>query len=137
MEIVKTLFIEPYDGGSHRAFREGLSSHSRHQFESLTLPHKLPLDSFRVYWALGEVPSVFFLLVRLLAPHCAVSRHAPASPCGERGSRAAAGHDPIASVLPTQTGKAFGHTPIASPGRNVGLGALQCLFYVGWFRRLT
>lgn len=32
------LFIEPYDGGSHRAFREGLIRHSRHRFHSLTLP---------------------------------------------------------------------------------------------------
>ncbi|MBU8869411.1 MAG: DUF3524 domain-containing protein [Gemmatimonadales bacterium] len=38
MDITKTLFIEPYDGGSHRAFRKGLSNHSRHHFESLTLP---------------------------------------------------------------------------------------------------
>lgn len=32
------LFIEAYDGGSHRAFRRGLSGHSRHRFVSLTLP---------------------------------------------------------------------------------------------------
>ncbi|MBE0564379.1 MAG: DUF3524 domain-containing protein, partial [Krumholzibacteria bacterium] len=32
------LFIEPYDGGSHRAFREGLIRHSRHRYVSLTLP---------------------------------------------------------------------------------------------------
>jgi glycosyltransferase involved in cell wall biosynthesis len=35
---VRVLFIEPYDGGSHRAFREGLTAHSRHHLESLTLP---------------------------------------------------------------------------------------------------
>lgn len=38
MQIKKILFIEPYDGGSHRAFREGLIQHSRHQFTCLTLP---------------------------------------------------------------------------------------------------
>lgn len=38
MQIADVLFIEPYDGGSHRSFREGLISRSRHQWESLTLP---------------------------------------------------------------------------------------------------
>lgn len=32
------LFCEPYDGGSHRAFRLGLVRHSRHDVHSLTLP---------------------------------------------------------------------------------------------------
>lgn len=35
---MRILFIEPYDGGSHRAFRLGLTAHSRHEIESLTLP---------------------------------------------------------------------------------------------------
>ncbi len=35
MDIV---FLEPYDGGSHRAFRRGWSSRSRHRIRSLTLP---------------------------------------------------------------------------------------------------
>ncbi len=38
MKTNRILFIEPYDGGSHRAFREGLSRHSQHHFEALTLP---------------------------------------------------------------------------------------------------
>lgn len=38
MQIRKVLFVEPYDGGSHRAFREGLTRHSRHRIESITLP---------------------------------------------------------------------------------------------------
>ncbi len=38
LERNNVLFIEPYDGGSHRAFRKGLSSHSKHRFEALTLP---------------------------------------------------------------------------------------------------
>ena len=38
MKILKILFIEPYDGGSHRAFREGLVERSRHQVTCLTLP---------------------------------------------------------------------------------------------------
>jgi glycosyltransferase involved in cell wall biosynthesis len=32
------LFCEPYDGGSHREFRLGLTRHSRHDIASLTLP---------------------------------------------------------------------------------------------------
>lgn len=35
---MRILFLEPYDGGSHRAFREGLVRHSRHEIASLTLP---------------------------------------------------------------------------------------------------
>jgi glycosyltransferase involved in cell wall biosynthesis len=35
---LKILFLEPYDGGSHRAFREGLARHSRHELVPLTLP---------------------------------------------------------------------------------------------------
>jgi glycosyltransferase involved in cell wall biosynthesis len=35
---LRVLFIEPYDGGSHRAFREGLVAHSAHDYECLTLP---------------------------------------------------------------------------------------------------
>ena len=38
MNFLKILFIEPYDGGSHRAFREGLLNHSRHVIDCLTLP---------------------------------------------------------------------------------------------------
>ena len=32
------LFLEPFFGGSHREFAEGLISHSRHRWELLTLP---------------------------------------------------------------------------------------------------
>ncbi len=32
------LFLEPYDAGSHRAFREGLCEHSVHDYRCLTLP---------------------------------------------------------------------------------------------------
>jgi glycosyltransferase involved in cell wall biosynthesis len=32
------VFIESFDGGSHRAFREGLGAHSRHRYRALTLP---------------------------------------------------------------------------------------------------
>ncbi len=38
MKIKSIAFIEPYDGGSHKAFREGLIERSRHQFKSYTLP---------------------------------------------------------------------------------------------------
>ncbi|MBU0743228.1 DUF3524 domain-containing protein [bacterium] len=35
---MRILFLEPYDGGSHRSFREGLARHSRHSIMALTLP---------------------------------------------------------------------------------------------------
>jgi glycosyltransferase involved in cell wall biosynthesis len=38
LDIKKVLFIEPYDGGSHRAFREGLVERSGHGFSCLVLP---------------------------------------------------------------------------------------------------
>jgi glycosyltransferase involved in cell wall biosynthesis len=38
MKILDVLLIEPYDGGSHKAFREGLTKRSRHRFHCLTLP---------------------------------------------------------------------------------------------------
>ena len=38
MEIVSILFLEAYDAGSHRAFRQGLTARSRHRIRSLTLP---------------------------------------------------------------------------------------------------
>lgn len=38
MSPLDILFIEPYDGGSHRAFREGLAAHSLHRFRAWTLP---------------------------------------------------------------------------------------------------
>ncbi len=41
VNIKHVLFIEPYDGGSHQAFRQGLIRHSRHRFTSLTLPARL------------------------------------------------------------------------------------------------
>ena len=38
LKILDILFLEPYDGGSHRAFRAGLMAQSKHRIESLTLP---------------------------------------------------------------------------------------------------
>ena len=35
---LKFLFLEPFFGGSHRNFAEGLRSHSRHKIDLLTLP---------------------------------------------------------------------------------------------------
>ena len=37
---MKFLFIEPFFGGSHKEFAEGLIAHSRHQFDLLTLPSR-------------------------------------------------------------------------------------------------
>ncbi len=36
--MARCLLVEPFFGGSHRAFAEGLARHSRHDFELLTLP---------------------------------------------------------------------------------------------------
>lgn len=36
--MARVLFVEPFYGGSHRAFLDGLVMHSRHEFELLTLP---------------------------------------------------------------------------------------------------
>jgi len=38
LQIRNVLFLEAYDGGSHRAFRRGLVGHSGHRIRSLTLP---------------------------------------------------------------------------------------------------
>lgn len=38
MEIKNVLFVEPYDGGSHKSFRLGLTERSGHRITSLTLP---------------------------------------------------------------------------------------------------
>ena len=38
MQIRDIVFLEPYDGGSHRAFREGWARRSRHRFRCLTQP---------------------------------------------------------------------------------------------------
>lgn len=34
------LFLEPFFGGSHRAFAEGLVEHSRHRIDLVTLPSR-------------------------------------------------------------------------------------------------
>lgn len=36
--MARILFVEPFYGGSHRAFLDGLQAHSNHQVELLTLP---------------------------------------------------------------------------------------------------
>ncbi len=38
MEGLRFLFLEPYFGGSHRDFAEGLAAHSRHRIDLVTLP---------------------------------------------------------------------------------------------------
>jgi glycosyltransferase involved in cell wall biosynthesis len=38
--LLKFLFIEPFFGGSHKEFAEGLMAHSRHKFDLLTLPSR-------------------------------------------------------------------------------------------------
>ncbi|MBI5948674.1 MAG: DUF3524 domain-containing protein [Chloroflexi bacterium] len=36
--MARVLFVEPFHGGSHRAFLDGLARHSRHEIVTLTLP---------------------------------------------------------------------------------------------------
>lgn len=36
--MARILFVEPFYGGSHKAFLDGLRAHSNHQIETLTLP---------------------------------------------------------------------------------------------------
>ncbi len=36
--MARVLFVEPFYGGSHKAFLDGLVAHSRHDFQLLTLP---------------------------------------------------------------------------------------------------
>lgn len=38
LPLADIVFLEPYDGGSHRAFRQGWIRRSRHRFRSLTMP---------------------------------------------------------------------------------------------------
>ena len=70
MKICKVLFIEPYDGGSHRAFRKGLVESSRHGFSSLVLPGRFWKWRMRgaaawfadiINQGLPEVPDLIFL----------------------------------------------------------------------------
>ncbi len=51
---LKFLFLEPFFGGSHRAFAQGLISHSKHTIDLITLP-----DSFWK-WRLGGAALHFF-----------------------------------------------------------------------------
>jgi glycosyltransferase involved in cell wall biosynthesis len=37
VRALRVLFVEPFYGGSHRAFRDGLAAHSRHEIVPLTL----------------------------------------------------------------------------------------------------
>ena len=36
--MARGLFVEPFFGGSHRAFAEGLAAHGGHDLQLLTLP---------------------------------------------------------------------------------------------------
>jgi len=51
---LKFLFLEPFYGGSHRAFAQGLISHSKHCIDLVTLP-----DSFWK-WRLGGAALYFY-----------------------------------------------------------------------------
>jgi len=52
---VRVLALEPYYGGSHRAFLDGWAAHSRHDFTPVTLPpHKWKWRMRHSAWTLAE-----------------------------------------------------------------------------------
>ena len=67
--MARGLFVEPFYGGSHRAFADGLIAHSGHDFELLTLPgsewrRRMRLGAQLLAERAGQVPGDFdFLLV--------------------------------------------------------------------------
>lgn len=77
--MVKVWAVEPYYGGSHRHFLDGLAQHSRHDFTLLTLPGRhwkwrmyggaveLAAQAGRLL-AGGEAPDVFFVSEMLDLP---------------------------------------------------------------------
>ena len=38
--MARVLLLSPYNGGSHKAFAEGLATHSSHEIDLLTLPDR-------------------------------------------------------------------------------------------------
>ena len=55
----KILFVEPYYGGSHREFLDGLKSHSAHDVDCVTLPAlnwNWRMNASAVYLALRDIP---------------------------------------------------------------------------------
>ena len=67
--MARGLFVEPFFGGSHRAFAEGLVAHGGHELELLTLPgrewrRRMRLGAQLLAERVGEVAGEFdFLLV--------------------------------------------------------------------------
>ena len=67
--MARGLFVEPFFGGSHRAFAEGLVAHGGHDFELLTLPgrewrRRMRLGAQLLAERVGELRGDFdFLLV--------------------------------------------------------------------------
>ncbi|MDF1545504.1 MAG: DUF3524 domain-containing protein [bacterium] len=53
LESAKVLALEPYYGGSHKSFLNGLIEHSRHEWEILTLP------PFKWKWRMRHAPVTF------------------------------------------------------------------------------
>lgn len=51
---LRFLFLEPFYGGSHRDFADGLVAHSRHEIRLVTLPHrfwKWRMRGAAIYWS--------------------------------------------------------------------------------------
>jgi glycosyltransferase involved in cell wall biosynthesis len=62
------LFVEPFYGGSHRAFADGLRSHSRHALDLLTLPEgewrrRMRRGAQELAAALDRVPGQFDFVI--------------------------------------------------------------------------
>jgi glycosyltransferase involved in cell wall biosynthesis len=54
LETMKFLFLEPFYGGSHRDFADGLVAHSRHDIDLVTLPDrfwKWRMRGAAIYWS--------------------------------------------------------------------------------------
>jgi glycosyltransferase involved in cell wall biosynthesis len=62
------LFVEPFYGGSHRAFADGLRAHSRHELTLLTLPEgewrrRMRRGAQELAAALDDVPGAFDFVI--------------------------------------------------------------------------
>jgi glycosyltransferase involved in cell wall biosynthesis len=80
--VLKFLFLEPFFGGSHRNFAEGLIAHSKHRFELMSLPARFwkwrmrgaALHFVRTIQTLDEYDGIFATNLMSLADFKALSR---------------------------------------------------------------
>jgi glycosyltransferase involved in cell wall biosynthesis len=104
--VVRVWALEPYYGGSHRHFLDGLVRHSAHDFEPLTLPGRhwkwrmhggaldLAVQADRLAEQNGRLPDVFFASDMLDLPVFLATLGRSAGPggrCGASPGRTGAG----------------------------------------------